>query len=493
VSTATAPQAFAHTEEERPRTFRRRGWLVRRMLALSDIVGLTFAFLIAELLVPHDSGGAIAPLTEVLLFLGNLPGWVVMAKLYGLYDHDEERTDHSTPDDFVGVFHLVTVGAWLMVAGASVTGLADPNFVRLAAFWATAIGLVVVGRLTARAFCRRQASYVQNTVIVGAGDVGQLVARKLLQHPEYGINVVGFVDANPKQRRPDLGNLRVLGAPDLLPRIVRLFDVDRVVIAFSGESHVETLALVRSLKDFHVQVDIVPRLFDLVSPGVGIHAVEGLPLVGLPPFRLPRSSLLLKRVVDLVLATFGLALSAPLFLYIAWRIKRESPGPVFFRQERVGAADSAFRIFKFRTMLADADEQKAEVAHLNMHAGANGDPRMFKVANDPRVTRFGAFLRRHSLDELPQLLNVVRGEMSLVGPRPLILEEDREVSDWARKRLELKPGMTGLWQVTGRNSIPFEEMIVLDYRYVKTWSVWNDLRLLFSTLPVVFGRASPGV
>jgi len=200
----------------------------------------------------------------------------------------------------------------------------------------------------------------------------------------------------------------------------------------------------------------------------------------------------LKRALDIVVASAGLVICAPLLGFIAWRIKRESPGPLFFRQVRIGARGAPFRIFKFRTMREDADDFKAAVAHLNMHASENGGPRMFKAANDPRVTSFGGFLRRHSLDELPQLLNVVRGEMSLVGPRPLILEEDREVGDWARRRLELKPGMTGLWQVTGRNAIPFEEMVVLDYRYVTTWSLWNDLRLLFSTLPVVFGRVSPG-
>ena len=152
----------------------------------------------------------------------------------------------------------------------------------------------------------------------------------------------------------------------------------------------------------------------------------------------------------------------------------------------MGCEEQTFRIFKFRTMTADADERKAEVAHLNQHLQNGGDPRMFKIPNDPRMTRVGRFLRRYSLDELPQLINVFRGEMSLVGPRPLILDEDRHVEKWARQRLNLKPGITGPWQVIGRTEIPFEEMVRIDYLYVTGWSLFGDLRLLFRTVPIVF-------
>jgi lipopolysaccharide/colanic/teichoic acid biosynthesis glycosyltransferase len=170
-----------------------------------------------------------------------------------------------------------------------------------------------------------------------------------------------------------------------------------------------------------------------------------------------------------------------MLLAIAALIKLESRGPVLFRQVRMGFHEREFVIFKFRTMAADAEERKQDVAHLNKHALNGGDARMFKVPDDPRLTRVGRILRRYSLDELPQLLNVVRGEMSLVGPRPLILDEHRFVDDWGLRRLDLKPGITGLWQVLGRDSIPFEEMVRLDYQYVTTWSLWNDLRLLFRT------------
>jgi exopolysaccharide biosynthesis polyprenyl glycosylphosphotransferase len=467
-------------ERRRSVVTHRRGWLIRRMLLLADVLGLSTAFFLAEI-----AAGPGFVRGEILFFLATLPGWVVIARLYGLYDHDEERTNHSTADEFVGVFHFVTIGAWLLFAGAWLTGLWKPDLAELILFWGVAIALVTAGRAIGRAVCRQTISYLQNTIIVGAGDVGQLVARKLLQHPEYGINLVGFVDAAPKDRRQDLGHLTLLGTRDELPNLVKLHDVERVVIAFSNDSHEETLALIRSLKSLSLQIDIVPRLFEIVGPGVEIHTVEGLPLVSLPTLRLSRSARALKRTLDLVVSGGALLALSPLFAYIALRIKLDSSGPVFFRQVRMGCGDRPFLMYKFRTMVVDADERRAEVAHLNMHAQNGGDSRMLKVPDDPRVTTVGRMLRHLSLDELPQLLNVFRGEMSIVGPRPLPLDEDELVQDWGRHRLMLKPGMTGLWQVSGRSSIPFGEMVNLDYLYVSGWSLWGDLRLIARTFPAV--------
>jgi exopolysaccharide biosynthesis polyprenyl glycosylphosphotransferase len=456
---------------------RRRGWLVRRALVLADVAGLFFAFLVAQNLFVEQaaSGKSLGPETEWLLFLLTLPGWIVVAKLYRLYDRDEERADHSTVDDIVGVFHLVTVSAWLFYAGAWFTGAAAPHMPKLVTFWLLAIVLVCTCRAIARSICRRSVTYLQNTIIVGAGEIGQTIARKLTNHPEYGINLVGFVDHGAESRSD------VLGSPEQLPGLIELFDVERVVIAFSDDAQRDTLELVPALRTLDVQIDFVPRLFELVGPNVGFHSIEGMPLLGLPPARLPRSSMLLKRAMDVILSAFGLLVLAPMFAAIAIAIKLESRGPVFFRQIRMGS-DGTFRIWKFRTMVDDAEARKHQVAHLNQHLGANGDPRMFKIPCDPRITRVGRILRRYSLDELPQLINVISGEMSLVGPRPLILDEDKHVTDWARRRLDLKPGITGLWQALGRSEIPFGEMVELDYRYVTAWSLAFDLRLIAQTI-----------
>jgi exopolysaccharide biosynthesis polyprenyl glycosylphosphotransferase len=473
-------RAIPELVEERPTGARRRGWVIRRALATADVAGLTLAFILAEAVI----GGGLS-LRHLLLFVATLPGWIVVAKLYGLYDNDEERTDHSTADEFVGVFHLITIGAWILYAGAWLTELWSPRLAELVFFWGAAIGLVIAGRASARTVCRQTVSYLQNTIIVGAGDVGQLVARKLLKHPEYGINLVGFVDAAPKEPREELAHLTLLGPPEELRDLVLAYDVERVVIAFSNESHEEPQHLIRSLKGLSVQIDIVPRLFEIVGPGVEIHTVEGLPLVGLPQVKLSRSSRLLKRTLDVALSSVALLVLAPFFAIVALKIKRDSPGHVFFRQQRMGYGNKPFGMFKFRTMVADADSRREEVAHLNMHV-SNGDARMLKVPDDPRITAFGKTLRRYSIDELPQLINVLIGDMSLVGPRPLPLDEDELVEDWGRHRLTLKPGMTGLWQVSGRSSIPFGEMLNLDYVYVSGWSLWGDLRLIARTIPAVF-------
>jgi exopolysaccharide biosynthesis polyprenyl glycosylphosphotransferase len=429
------------------------------------------------------AGGAVSATTETLLFLATLPGWVVVAKLYGLYDRDQHRADHATADDVIDVFHMITIGTWLFFAASWLTGLATPSFPKLLTFWFGALLLVSVGRAFARGWCRGRPNYVENTLILGTGRAAQITARKLRQHPEYGVNVVGFVGGEPFLGA-SVPRSEVLGTIDDLTELVAAHNVARVVVAFPPESPEETLVRVRMLSEQGVQVDLVPWYFELISSGVDVHAAEGLPLIGLPPIHLPRSSRAIKRAMDVTLSTAALVLLSPLLVAIAAAIRLESGGPVLFRQVRMGGGGRAFQILKFRTMAHDADQRKHEFAHLNKHTDGDA-PQMFKILDDPRTTRIGRVLRRYSLDELPQLFNVLKGEMSLVGARPLILEEDRHVEGWARRRLDLKPGMTGLWQVLGRSEIPFDEMVRLDYLYVATWSLWRDCRLLLRTIPLV--------
>jgi exopolysaccharide biosynthesis polyprenyl glycosylphosphotransferase len=338
-------------------------------------------------------------------------------------------------------------------------------------------------RAAIRVVGRRQVAYVQNVIIVGSGEVARLLESKIQKRPEYGLRVVGFVDHDQGASPNGSKQLRMLGTTDDLPSLVRKHGVDRVVIAFSTDSHEQTLEVIRATQSSDVQIDIVPRMFEVLGTNAQLHTIEGIPLVGLPIPRLSSSERLLKRSLDLTGATLGLILLSPLLLTTAILIKLDSRGPVLFRQVRMGAGNRTFRVIKFRTMIQDAEARKRQLAHLNMHL--SDDARMFKVPNDPRVTRIGAFLRRWRIDELPQLFNVLRGEMSLVGPRPLILDEDQHVERWARRRLNLKPGMTGLWQVLGASDIPFDEMTKLDYLYVTNWSLREDLRLIMLTLPAM--------
>jgi exopolysaccharide biosynthesis polyprenyl glycosylphosphotransferase len=330
---------------------------------------------------------------------------------------------------------------------------------------------------------RRLPVYVQNGVVVGAGRVGQLVVRKIQQHPEYGINVVGFVDDNPLDRRPEVADLPLLGGLDDLAGIVENREVDRVIVAFSGEADDRTMSLVRSLRDQSVIVDVVPRLFELVGPRADVHLIEGLPLITVPPARLRRSSRIAKRVVDVVGATVLLALTAPVFVIAAIFIRRESVGPVFFRQTRLGMNRRPFTVLKFRSMRVDTDDaEHREYIHHTMSANAtlnaNGT---YKLSRTDAITPFGRFLRKTSLDELPQLINVLRGEMSLVGPRPCIPYETEFFQPHHFDRFLVPQGITGLWQVTARANSTFGEALEMDVAYVRAWSVGLDLSLLLRT------------
>jgi len=464
----------------------RRGWLVRRVLLGADVAGLTTAFLLAaELFRPSGTADAVDLDHELVLFVATLPLWAILFRANGLYDGDEESANHSTADDLIGVFHAVTIGTFMILLAGWLTDWFAPPMPRIFTFWTLAIVAITACRAVARALVRRSSAYVQRTLIVGAGDVGQRMAEKILRHPEYGIRLVGFVDGRPRERRPTLGDLTILGTVADLGKIVRAYRVDRVIIAFSNDDHELSLGAIRGLADTNVRVDVVPRFFEAHGTRVRMHALEGMPLTALPRLRLPRTSMLAKRCLDLVLAGALVVVLSPFLLVIAAAILADSGRPVLFRQRRVGAYGEPFWILKFRTMTTDADARKHEVAGLNKHARPGGDPRMFKIADDPRVTRVGKVLRRYSLDELPQLWNVLRGEMSLVGPRPLIPEEDASVHDWRRRRLYVRPGITGLWQVLGRDDIPFEEMAILDHRYVTSWSLLGDVQLMLRTLPAM--------
>ena len=469
----------------RRRTMHNRGWLMRRMLLAADLFALTASFLSIDYAYGSRGGsGRIDLNSELLVFLLSLPIWVVSAKLYGLYDLDEERADHSTADEILRVFHLITVGAFVFYAGSWLTRVVSPTPPKVFSFWLIAVVTMACARALARFIARRQGAYIQRTVIVGAGDVGRLIARKVRQHREYGMNVLGFFDAAPNDRG-SFADLPLLGTPDEVPALVEAHEIDRVIVAFSHEGDEQMLELTRTLADLGVCIDVVPRLFPLVSQSVGVHSIEGLSLIALPRLRLSRSSLLIKRIADVVVASVALIALAPFLALLALMIKLDSPGSAFFIQTRMGARDRPFSMVKFRTMRLGADDLKEDLAPLNRHACGIGDPRLFKVPDDPRVTRVGRALRRYSLDELPQLFNVVKGDMSLVGPRPLVLDEDRFVTEWRRRRLLVKPGMTGPWQVLGRDDLSFEEMVQLDHQYVAGWSLTNDLRLLLRTLPAI--------
>jgi exopolysaccharide biosynthesis polyprenyl glycosylphosphotransferase len=342
----------------------------------------------------------------------------------------------------------------------------------------------VIGlRFAARTLARRHPAYVQNAIIVGAGDVGQLIARKVLQHPEYGINLLGFADANPKSLRRDVEDVHVFGGVGDVVDFVRSHDVDRVVVAFSQTQDELLLEVVRALRTDDVQIDVVPRLFDAVGPNSAVHTVEGLPLLSVAPVRIGRSSRLLKRVVDAVGASVLLVVTAPILLVVAWLIHRDSPGPVLFRQRRLGVDMRPFTLLKFRTMKDGTDdgphrEYVEQIMRVDALPSANN---LYKLDRAGEVTRVGGWLRRTSVDELPQLVNVLKGDMSLVGPRPAIPYELELYEPHHFERFGVPAGLTGLWQVEARAHATFREALDLDVAYARGWSLNLDLRLLLRT------------
>jgi len=450
-------------------------------LAASDAIALMAAFLVTSMAIPTMHGHAGVHAEGVLLFAVALPGWFAGARLYGLYAADPGRELLGRTGEWTNVGRLMVVGTWLLLAIAWLAGLGQPATARLVVFAALAVVFVVSGRMVVRAAARRRSAYVQSAVIVGAGDVGQLVARKLLHHPEYGIDLVGFVDAPPKRVRRDVAGVPVLGVMDDLAQIVRERGVDRVIVAFSKHNDGDVLTHVRPLMRQDVRVDVVPRMFEIIGPDLGLPDVEGIPLVRLSPHRRPRRLLLVKRGIDIVGASIGLVLAAPVFVWAWWRIPRDTPGPVFFRQTRLGADMNEFTMLKFRTMTVDADAS----GHRDFVAQSmNGDAaagELYKLDRHDVITPTGRSLRRLSLDELPQLWNVLRGDMSLVGPRPCLDYETEHFAPHHYERFHMPAGITGLWQVKARAHAPFAEALEMDVAYVRAWSLGLDLRLILRT------------
>ena len=444
---------------------------VRRLLAISDLAGIAAALAIALLVFSYHS-------QEFLWGLVSLPVWIVVFKAYGLYDRDIKRISHGTTDDLPWLFHAVLVGSILLFGYYRLTPVESITLTSAAVFACTAF-LATSGL---RALSRRLAVAIlgpECVLLIGGRREIEILGRKLGAHPEYGAKPVGII--SPAAGAPEDASPPLLGRLDDLDldAVVRNHRVERVVLAHQDFDDATLLDLLHRSRELGVKVNVLPQPFDALGPSVEVDDVEGITVLGINPPVLPRSSRFLKRAMDLVGSVALLVLAAPLMALIAVAIKLDSRGPVFYRQERIGRGGRRFRLVKFRTMAQDAERRREALL------AQSKDPGWLLLDHDPRITRVGRFLRHSSLDELPQLWNVVKGEMSLVGPRPIIESEDRQLEGWRRSRVDLTPGMTGLWQVLGRTSIPFEEMVKLDYLYVTNWSLWSDLRLIMRTLPAV--------
>jgi exopolysaccharide biosynthesis polyprenyl glycosylphosphotransferase len=452
--------------------YRPRDATVRRVLAGCDAAAVAVVLLAVRI-----RSGSYGELVWDL----PLPAcWVLLCRAYGLYDGDIKRFTRGVLQDLPGVVHAALVGAVLYAVYATVLPLEAFDATHGAVFALVLVPTALALRVAGRRLMQR-ALGPERAIIVGDSASIPLLARKLRTHPEYGVELVGVVTddaAEAPERVPSLGPPATLD----LAAVASSHAIDRVILAGAEAVRGTVAELVRSAHRLGLKVDYSPHPLDVLGVGVEVDDIEGVMVFGLYPPVLGRSSRWAKRAMDVLGAATLLVLSAPLMVVIAVAVKLDSRGPVLFQHERIGKAGRRFRIAKFRTMVRGAEAMTDDLRRESR------DPHWLLLDHDPRVTRLGRTLRLTSLDELPQLWSVLKGDMSLVGPRPLIEAEDRQIVGWGRGRLDLTPGLTGLWQVLGRTSIPFEEMVKLDYIYVSNWSAWRDVQLLLRTLPVLLTR-----
>ncbi|MBS1878068.1 MAG: sugar transferase [Actinobacteria bacterium] len=410
--------------------------------------------------------------------------WLFLAFSLGLHGGDRLGSWASSIGEVAPYCVGLMLLSWPVFGAAAALGIGTPAITSLACVFLLAL-LDTGARTIVRARIHRVADLRQRTLILGSGMVaGQLVG-KIKNNDQYGLVPIGIVD----DEYHSLGevDLPLLGGFSELRQILAGREIDRVIIAFSRASHEQLLSAIRTCRDAGVAIDVVPRLFEFLDGAQALDQVGGLPLISLGPAQLSRVASGAKRTLDFCGSFVALLVLSPLLLTVAVAIKLESRGPVFFRQRRAGRDNLPFEVLKFRSMYADAEERKAALEREN----ESTDGVMFKIRKDPRITKVGRVIRRTSIDELPQLVNVLRGDMSLVGPRPIIFREANALEDWHLRRAELRPGLTGPWQIYGRSQSPFQEMVRFDYQYVAGWSLARDIEILLATLPAVFsGRGA---
>ena len=445
---------------------------VRRLALGSDVAALALTLALVVGLGALLGRGPLSGV-ELLLFVASIPIWLVFGLLLSAYQLPGRALGWSFADDLSSVFFVTSVWAWFWLIGRAVVEAGPVPVLPSVAVWAVAILLVPSGRAVLRAWLRRSGRNRQSVFVIGSpAGVGSVLPR-IARQPDWGLDCVGSIRIEPGgPGTPE---------PSEVVSMVRDCGATRVVVAGWPADLVERTALLRDLLETGADVDLVASDPELLGRSSFLDQLEGLPILALSPRRLSRATIRVKRVIDTAAAAVMLAVLSPLLAYIAVRIKLDSPGPIVFKQQRIGLGGAHFEVFKFRTMVEGAEQRKGEVSSLNM----NPENQMFKAVDDPRVTKYGARIRRHSLDELPQLWNVLRGEMSLVGPRPLPVDEAVQVPDRYQARYDTRPGLTGPWQVLGRSDIPFEDMVKLDYMYVNSWSPRGDLKLLLQTVGVV--------
>jgi exopolysaccharide biosynthesis polyprenyl glycosylphosphotransferase len=465
--------------------------LLLNALKLFDLGLMMLAFIAAVLTVLHHNHTVSivkffsirVKIQNVFIFLLFLFVWHLIFSVSALYT---SRRLSNRRDEVIDIVKATSLGVIVIFVGAFVfsIGMITPLF--LFVFWLTSMLLTVSARLVLRAaltFIRTLGRNLRYVIIVGTNNRATEFARRLISHPELGYRIAGFVD-HEWDGTPVFRNSGFVLASDFgdFPRFLRETVVDEVVMALPFRSmHAQAAVIAALCEQQGITVRMLTSIFDLKIAHSFAEELEGDALITHSTGRVEGWPVFAKRVLDLAISATVIILFSPVLLAVAILIKILSPGPVFFIQKRLGLNKRHFKVYKFRTMVTDAEKRIGEIEHLNEVSGP-----VFKIKNDPRVTPLGRFLRKTSLDELPQLFNVLRGDMSLVGPRPLPIRDYQGFNeDWQRRRFSVKPGVTCLWQVRGRSSIPFDKWMELDLQYIDRWSLRLDFQILLLTIPAV--------
>ncbi len=454
---------------------------------VGDVLLINLSFVLAYylrfnilLFITPESVPILGHYFKVLVIVSLL--WLAIFKLIGLYDG---KRIASLLDELASLFLAISASTLFLLSLLFL--YREFWFSRLVIVNAWFVAIILLGLersfvFSIRSWLRSRGWKVRNVLILGTGEMGQVLANKISLDKNLGYNVVAFLEDNTEKKDESQFSIPILGNIDTgrIKEIIRTKKINEIIIASNSLSAERILDIVTECERLNVEFKIVPGILELIASRLDVEELSGIPLLTISEISLKGLNAIVKRSFDVFFSSIGLVVLFPLFAFFALLIKFTSAGPVFFRQERVGKDGETFYMFKFRSMVQDAEKLFPKLAPLS-----EVDGNLFKMKNDPRITPLGKFMRRYSIDELPQVLNVFLGQMSLVGPRPPLPREVAKYSSWHMKRLRVRPGITGPWQVAGRSLLPFEEMVHLDIYYIENWSLWLDLKILLRTVPVV--------
>lgn len=453
------------------------------MISLAFWLAFNIRFSLPTAQLFDPAGGDTGFYSSVVYAL--IPLWLILFAALHLYDPAVLFGGHQ---EYMLAFNACTAGMMLVIIASFLDPALQIARAWLLISWLLTVSLVFIERFTVRRIIyalRRRGHFMAPTYVVGANSEGIAIAEQLISAPMAGINVVGFLDDNIHPGEEVLPGVVVHGPTSRAKELVQRFGIERLIVATSGIHRENMVELFRNfVNSKQVSMWLSSGLYEILTTGVRVQDVGSVPMVSVNRVRLTGLNVAAKTVLDYVGATLGLIALSPLFLAIIIIMKRTDPGPIIYRRRVVGVGGKEFDAFKFRTMVVNSQEVLDELLARDPEARAEYE-QFYKLKNDPRITRIGAFLRKTSIDELPQLINVLRGEMSLVGPRMITMAEVEKYGKWGLNLHTVKPGITGLWQVAGRSDITYEERVRLDMRYIRNYSIWLDIQILFQTIPAV--------